>query len=215
MGESSDGRANVDPGRDSVRVCADAGAVADWCVEVLGLDERERWPDDDGVVRNVELIAGNSEVWLDGPYPTGRTGRVAAASGSAFWLTMWTLSTSEFPLRELTSIRHALGIMVFVRSPSRTLKATAGGLYSASIERGCGGHIHCLRPHEPIFGLSPVPANPFHFRTTRPLPCVSPRLRFAAQIERHITTSESATAVRVIGASGSGPSPASGTAFER
>jgi uncharacterized glyoxalase superfamily protein PhnB len=49
--------------------CADPGAVADWCVEVLGFVERERWPDDDGVVRNVELIVGDSEVWLDGPVP--------------------------------------------------------------------------------------------------------------------------------------------------
>ena len=49
--------------------CADAGAVADWCVEVLGFQERERWPDDDGVVRNVELVVGDSEVWLDGPIP--------------------------------------------------------------------------------------------------------------------------------------------------
>lgn len=49
--------------------CADAGAVADWCVEVLGFVERQRWPDDDGVVRNVELIAGDGEVWLDGPVP--------------------------------------------------------------------------------------------------------------------------------------------------
>ncbi len=49
--------------------CADAGAVADWCVEVLRFQERERWPDDDGVVRNVELVVGDSEVWLDGPVP--------------------------------------------------------------------------------------------------------------------------------------------------
>lgn len=49
--------------------CADAGAVADWCVEVLGFAERERWPDEAGVVRNVELMVGDSEVWLDGPVP--------------------------------------------------------------------------------------------------------------------------------------------------
>lgn len=63
--------------------CADAGAVADWCVEVLGFDERERWPGDDGVVRNVELIAGNSEVWLDGPIPAwkDRTGGLGSWVG--------------------------------------------------------------------------------------------------------------------------------------
>lgn len=49
--------------------CADAGAAADWCVEVLGFVERERRPDDNGVVRNVELVVGASEVWLDGPVP--------------------------------------------------------------------------------------------------------------------------------------------------
>lgn len=49
--------------------CADAGAVADWCVEVLGFVERQRWHDDAGVVRNVELVVGASEVWLDGPVP--------------------------------------------------------------------------------------------------------------------------------------------------
>ena len=42
--------------------CDDSGAVADWCVEVLGFIERERWPDDDGVVRNVELAVGDSEI---------------------------------------------------------------------------------------------------------------------------------------------------------
>lgn len=50
-------------------ICADAGAAADWCVEVLGFVERERWPDDEGIVRNVELVVGESEVWLDGLVP--------------------------------------------------------------------------------------------------------------------------------------------------
>lgn len=49
--------------------CVDAGAVADWCVKTLGLLERDRWPDDEGVVRNVELVVGADEVWLDGPVP--------------------------------------------------------------------------------------------------------------------------------------------------
>jgi uncharacterized glyoxalase superfamily protein PhnB len=47
--------------------CADAGATADWCVATLGCTERQRWPDTHGVVRNVELVVGTSEVWLDGP----------------------------------------------------------------------------------------------------------------------------------------------------
>lgn len=49
--------------------CVDAGATADWCVEVLGFVERNRWPDGKGAIRNVELIVGDSEVWLDGPVP--------------------------------------------------------------------------------------------------------------------------------------------------
>jgi uncharacterized glyoxalase superfamily protein PhnB len=52
--------------------CADAGAVADWCVAVLGFAERSRWPDEGGVVRNVELVVGSNEVWLDGPVPDWR-----------------------------------------------------------------------------------------------------------------------------------------------
>ena len=52
--------------------CADAGAVADSCVDVLGFIERERWHDETGVVRNVELVVGDSEVWLDGPVPDWR-----------------------------------------------------------------------------------------------------------------------------------------------
>ncbi|WP_040491111.1 VOC family protein [Ilumatobacter nonamiensis] len=63
--------------------CADAGAVADWCVSVLGFVERERWPDENGVVRNVELIVGDSEVWLDGPVPDwkDRTGGLGSWTG--------------------------------------------------------------------------------------------------------------------------------------
>lgn len=63
--------------------CADAGAVADWCVEVLGLTEANRWPDDEGIVRNVELVVGSSELWLDGPVPdwAERTGGLGSWVG--------------------------------------------------------------------------------------------------------------------------------------
>lgn len=47
--------------------CVDAGATADWCVQVLGFVERDRWHDDNGIVTNVELVVGDNEVWLDGP----------------------------------------------------------------------------------------------------------------------------------------------------
>ena len=62
--------------------CADAGATADWCVEVLGFAERARWPDDDGVIRNVELTVGTSEVWLDGPVPDWKQN----TSGLGSWI---------------------------------------------------------------------------------------------------------------------------------
>ena len=62
--------------------CADAGAVADWCVAVLGLVERKRWPDTTGVVRNVELTVGDSEIWLDGPVPDWK----AKAGGLGSWV---------------------------------------------------------------------------------------------------------------------------------
>lgn len=45
--------------------CADTGAVADWCVEGLGFEERDRWSSD-GIVATSKLSVGASEVWLDG-----------------------------------------------------------------------------------------------------------------------------------------------------
>lgn len=61
--------------------CADAGLVADWCVDVLGFEEERRWHDDNGVPTNIELTAGASEVWLDGPVPDWRE-----RSGLASWV---------------------------------------------------------------------------------------------------------------------------------
>jgi len=63
-----------DDGRRSERrraliFCADPGAVADWCVQVLGFVERGRWTDETEAVTNVELVVGDDEVWLDGPVP--------------------------------------------------------------------------------------------------------------------------------------------------
>lgn len=63
--------------------CADAGKVADWCVRVLGFEERSRWADG-GVVHNVELVAGASEVWLDGPVDWQ-----AHVEGLASWVGFW------------------------------------------------------------------------------------------------------------------------------
>jgi uncharacterized glyoxalase superfamily protein PhnB len=50
--------------------CADAGATADWCVEVLGFTETGRWTNKEGIVTNVDLTIGPNEVWLDGPEPS-------------------------------------------------------------------------------------------------------------------------------------------------
>ena len=62
--------------------CADVGLIADWCVEVLGFTERGRWFNDEGVATNVELIAGRSEIWLDGPVPDWKD----RAGGLATWI---------------------------------------------------------------------------------------------------------------------------------
>ena len=40
--------------------------VLEWLARVFGFTERERWPDAQGVVRNAEMIVGDTEVWLDG-----------------------------------------------------------------------------------------------------------------------------------------------------
>lgn len=64
--------------------CADAGAVADWCVEVVGFEERGRWSSG-GIVRDVELGAGTGEVWLDGGNPDWRE----QMRGLPPWVGLW------------------------------------------------------------------------------------------------------------------------------
>jgi len=44
----------------------DVAAMIDWLTGVFGFAERGRWLDADGVVRNAELWAGETEIWLDG-----------------------------------------------------------------------------------------------------------------------------------------------------
>jgi uncharacterized glyoxalase superfamily protein PhnB len=44
----------------------DVAAMIDWLTGVFGFTERGRWLDADGILRNAELFAGNTEVWLDG-----------------------------------------------------------------------------------------------------------------------------------------------------
>src|SRR5262245_26244457 len=40
--------------------------MIDWLTRVFGFKEKGRWVDSKGVVRNAELLAGSSEIWLDG-----------------------------------------------------------------------------------------------------------------------------------------------------
>jgi uncharacterized glyoxalase superfamily protein PhnB len=44
----------------------DAGQALEWLERVLGLEERARYVDRDGVVRQAELFVGNTELWLSG-----------------------------------------------------------------------------------------------------------------------------------------------------
>ncbi|HLK62605.1 MAG TPA: VOC family protein [Bryobacteraceae bacterium] len=44
----------------------DVAAMIEWLTRVFGFVERGRWIDNQGVLRNAELYAGDTEVWLDG-----------------------------------------------------------------------------------------------------------------------------------------------------
>lgn len=44
----------------------DVAAMIDWLTRVFGFTERGRWLDNQGVLRNAEMYAGDAEVWLDG-----------------------------------------------------------------------------------------------------------------------------------------------------
>ena len=85
-------------------LCADAGAVADWCTAVLGFVERGRWADDDGTVTNVELTVGDSEVWLDGPVPDWRD----RGGGLGAWVGLL-VDDVDAVHRELTAAGHDVG----------------------------------------------------------------------------------------------------------
>ena len=47
----------------------DAGEALDWLERVLGFEERARYVDKDGIVRQAEVFVGASEVWLSGHGP--------------------------------------------------------------------------------------------------------------------------------------------------
>ena len=44
----------------------DAGMMVDWLTKHFGFEERSRWVDVDGVVRQVEMYAGDFELWFGG-----------------------------------------------------------------------------------------------------------------------------------------------------
>jgi uncharacterized glyoxalase superfamily protein PhnB len=44
----------------------DAGAMLDWLSRVLGFEERSRYVDRDGIVRQAEMRVGDVELWLSG-----------------------------------------------------------------------------------------------------------------------------------------------------
>ncbi|MBT0670096.1 hypothetical protein HT136_17150 [Novosphingobium profundi] len=45
--------------------CTDAAALAAWLERVLGFETLRQFPDETGLIRNVELRVGACEVWLD------------------------------------------------------------------------------------------------------------------------------------------------------
>lgn len=47
----------------------DAGAALDWLSRVFGFQERSRYVDKDGVVRQAEMLVGTTELWLGGRGP--------------------------------------------------------------------------------------------------------------------------------------------------
>ena len=44
----------------------DAGEAIAWLERVLGFEERARYVDRDGVVKQAEVFAGDTEIWLSG-----------------------------------------------------------------------------------------------------------------------------------------------------
>jgi uncharacterized glyoxalase superfamily protein PhnB len=47
----------------------DAGAILDWLARVFGFEERARYVDADGIVREAEMLVGDTEIWMAGHDP--------------------------------------------------------------------------------------------------------------------------------------------------
>ena len=63
----------------------DAGAMLEWLSRVFGFEERSRWPDEKGIVRNAEMRVGETELWLDGDPDWWRT----RGRGPEDWIGVW------------------------------------------------------------------------------------------------------------------------------
>jgi uncharacterized glyoxalase superfamily protein PhnB len=50
-------------------VYEDAGSMLDWLSRVFGFQERSRFVDQDGVVRQAEMLVGSTELWFSGHGP--------------------------------------------------------------------------------------------------------------------------------------------------
>ena len=47
----------------------DAGGMADWLARVFGFEERARYVDHEGTARQVEMLVGDTELWMSGHGP--------------------------------------------------------------------------------------------------------------------------------------------------
>ena len=50
-------------------VYEDAGSMLDWLSDTFGFQERSRFVDIDGIVRQAEMLVGDTELWLGGRGP--------------------------------------------------------------------------------------------------------------------------------------------------
>ncbi|MGH9185737.1 MAG: VOC family protein, partial [Acidimicrobiales bacterium] len=62
----------------------DAGAALDWLSRVFGFDERARYVDDDGLVQESEILAGDVEIWIAGHGPGYWEGKGRAGAEGLF-----------------------------------------------------------------------------------------------------------------------------------
>ena len=66
--------------------CEDAVAMLEWYARVFGFEEKARWPDASGAVRNAEMVVGDTELWLDGSGPGWWANK---GRGPEQWIGVW------------------------------------------------------------------------------------------------------------------------------